>query len=144
LNRGDAETQRRKREKMETDLNKLTEAVIGAAIEVHRALGPGLLESAYLVCLCHELELRGIPFERNRSLPVHYKGVDLECGYKIDILVAGVVVLELKAVEKLHPVHEAQLITYLRLGGWNLGLLMNFNVSVLKDGIRRRVLGLQE
>ncbi len=129
---------------METDLNKLTEAVIGAAIEVHRALGPGLLESAYLVCLCHELELRGIPFERNRSLPVHYKGVDLECGYKIDILVAGVVVLELKAVEKLHPVHEAQLITYLRLGGWNLGLLMNFNVSVLKDGIRRRVLGLQE
>jgi GxxExxY protein len=126
------------------DLNQLTESVIGAAIEVHRTLGPGLLESAYLQCLCHELKLRGIPLEVERPLPVQYKGVLLECGYKIDILVANLVVIELKTVEKLHPVHEAQLITYLRLGGWTVGLLINFNVSVLKDGIRRRVLGLQE
>jgi GxxExxY protein len=120
----------------------LTEEIIGAAIEVHRALGPGLLESAYFACMCHELKLRGIAFEHERPLPVHYKGIDLECGYKIDILVEGVVVIELKAVEKIHPVHEAQLITYLRLGGWTVGLILNFNVSVLKDGIRRRVLGL--
>jgi GxxExxY protein len=126
------------------DINQSTEAVIGAAIEVHRALGPGLLESAYLKCLCHELELLKIPFEPELPLPVHYKGIDLECGYKIDILVAGVLVLELKAVEKIHPVHEAQLITYLRLGRWTVGLLLNFNVTVLKDGIRRRVLALQE
>jgi GxxExxY protein len=124
-------------------VNRLTEEVIGAAIEVHKALGPGLLESAYLACLCHELELRGIAFERERPLPIQYKGVNLECGYKIDIIVADTVVIELKAVEKLHPVHEAQLITYLRLGGWNIGLILNFNVNVLKDGIRRRVLGLQ-
>jgi GxxExxY protein len=126
------------------DLNQLTESVIGAAIEVHRTLGPGLLESAYLQCLCHELKLRNIPAEFERPLPVQYKGVLLECGYKIDILVAGLVVIELKTVEKLHPVHEVQLLTYLRLGGWTVGLLINFNVSVLKDGIRRRVLGLQE
>jgi GxxExxY protein len=128
---------------MEMDLNQLTEAVIGAAIEVHRALGPGLLESAYLQCFCYELKLREIPFEFERPLPVIYKGMKLDCGYKVDVLVAGLVVIELKAVEKLHPVHDAQLLTYLRLGGWNVGLLMNFNVSVLKDGIRRRVLGLQ-
>jgi len=126
------------------DLNQLTESVIGAAIEVHRTLRPGLLESAYLACLCHELTLREIPFECERPLPIRHKGIDLDCGYKIDILVAGVVVLELKAVEKLHPVHDAQMLTYLRLGGWQFGLLMNFNVSVLKDGIRRKVLGLQE
>jgi GxxExxY protein len=125
------------------DINQLTEAVIGAAIEVHRALGPGLLESAYLRCFCHELELKGIAFECERPLPVIYKGMSLDCGYKIDVLVAELVVIELKAVEKLHPVHDAQLLTYLRLGGWHVGLLMNFNVSVLKDGIRRRVLGLQ-
>jgi GxxExxY protein len=126
------------------DMNELTEAVIGAAIEVHRTLGPGLLESAYLKCFCHELTLRGIPFEYDRPLPVSYKGIALDCGYKIDILIANLVVIELKTVEKLHPVHDAQLLTYLRLGGWNIGLLMNFNVSVLKEGIRRRVLGLQE
>ena len=107
-------------------------------------MGPGLLESAYLQCLCHELKLRGIPFECERPLPVHYKGVLLECGYKIDILVASLVVIELKTAEKLHPVHEAQLLTYLHLGGRTVGLLINFNVPVLKDGIRRRVLGLQE
>ena len=126
------------------DVNQLSEAVIGAAIEVHRALGPGLLESAYLACLAHELKLRGIHFECERPLPVHYKGIALECGYKIDLLVEKMLVVELKAVEKLHPIHDAQLITYLRLGGWTVGLLLNFNVSVLKDGIRRRVLGLRE
>lgn len=121
------------------DMNELTQTVIGAAIEVHRALGPGLLESAYEECLCRELELRGIPFESQRRLPVVYKGLELDCGYRIDILVAEQLVLELKAVEKLEPIHEAQLLTYLRLGGWNVGLLINFNVELLKQGIRRRV-----
>jgi len=126
------------------DLNQLTEEIIGAAMDVHRALGPGLLESAYLVCLCHELKLRGIAHEYERPLPVRYKGVNLECGYKVDLVVENRVVVELKAVEKLHPVHEAQLITYLRLGGWKIGLILNFNVPVLKDGIRRKVLDLRD
>jgi GxxExxY protein len=122
--------------------NELTETVIGAAIEVHKALGPGLLESAYEQCLCHELRLRGISFETQIPLPVVYKDMKLDCGYKIDVLVAGILVLELKSVEKLHPIHDAQLLTYLRLGHWQIGLLINFNVPVLKDGIHRRVLGL--
>ena len=126
------------------DFNKVTEAIIGAAIEVHRTLGPGLLESAYEECLCHELRLRGIPFERQRPLPVTYKGLDLECGYRLDLLVHDAVVVEIKAVEALQPIHEAQLLTYLKLGGWKVGLLINFNVPVLKNGIRRRVLGLEE
>jgi len=124
----------------EIDLNKTTEQIIGAAIEVHRALGPGLLESAYEECLCHELNLRKIPFERQKPLPVEYKGVKLDCGYRLDLLVDNSVVVELKAVETIEPIHEAQLLTYLKLGGWRLGLLINFNVPVLKDGIRRRVL----
>jgi GxxExxY protein len=124
--------------------NELTEAVIGAAIEVHRALGPGLLESSYELCLCHELRLRGISFESQLALPIIYKTIKLDCGYKIDLLVAGTLVVELKSVESLHPIHDAQLLTYLRLGHWNIGLLINFNVPVLKDGIRRRVLGLVE
>ncbi|HXG65067.1 MAG TPA: GxxExxY protein [Blastocatellia bacterium] len=122
------------------EINQITQAVIGAAIEVHRALGPGLLESAYRACLCKELAVRGIPFERERPLPLEYKGIHLECGYRIDILVANAVVVELKAIEALAPVHQAQLLSYLRLGGWQVGLLINFHVPVLKDGIRRIVL----
>ncbi len=119
---------------------ELTERVIAAAIDVHRALGPGLLESAYEECLCHELALRGIRFERQLPLPVVYKGCRLDCGYRLDIVVEGVLVLELKAVERVLPIHEAQLLGYLRLGGYHLGLLINFNSLLLKDGIRRYVL----
>ena len=122
-------------------INEITHAVIGAAIEVHRQLGPGLLESAYRECLCRELVLRGIPFEREKPLPLEYKGIHLECGYRMDLLVAGSVVVEIKSVEALARVHDAQLLTYLRLGGWRVGLLINFNVAVLKTGIHRRVLG---
>jgi GxxExxY protein len=118
--------------------------VIGPAIEVHRQLGPGLLEAPYQECLARELLVRGIPFRRERPLPLEYKGIRLECGYRIDLLVAGLVVVEVKAVETIAPVHEAQLLTYLGLGGWHVGLLINFNVVVLKNGIRRRVLSLQE
>ncbi|MBI3319201.1 MAG: GxxExxY protein [Candidatus Omnitrophica bacterium] len=122
------------------ELNKLTEQIIGGAIEVHKALGPGLLESAYEECLCKELDLRGIPFERHWPLPVEYKGARLDCGYRLDLLVESAVVVEIKAVAAIEPIHEAQLLTYLKLGGWKLGLLINFNVPVLKDGIRRRIL----
>ena len=122
------------------ELNKISEQIIGAAIEVHKALGPGLLESAYEGCLCRELDLRGIPFERQRPLPVQYKGAQLDCGYRLDLLVEGAVVVEIKAVVAIEPIHEAQLLTYLKLGAWKLGLLINFNVPVLKDGIRRRIL----
>jgi GxxExxY protein len=125
-------------------VNQLTEQVIGAAIEVHRTLGPGLLESAYEECLCRELTLREIPFDRQRSLPVMYKGLQLDCGYRVDVLVAGLVVIEIKAVECLQPIHDAQLLTYLRLGGWKVGLLINFNVEKLTQGISRLVLGLEE
>jgi GxxExxY protein len=125
-------------------INELTEAIIGAAIEVHRILGPGLLESAYVACLCRELILRGISFETQVALPVAYKGVALDCGYRVDVLVDGRVALEIKAIEKIAKIHEAQLLTYLRLGGWDVGLLMNFNVPLLKDGIKRRVLNLDE
>jgi GxxExxY protein len=119
---------------------ELTEAILGAAIEVHRALGPGLLESAYHECLCHELALRGIEFKRQVDLPVVYKGIRLDCGYRMDIVVEDTVVLELKCVDAILPIHEAQLITYLKLSGKRVGLLINFNVPVLKDGIRRRIL----
>ncbi len=131
---------------MEKDhsVRMLTQQIIGAAIEVHRALGPGLLESAYETCLCHELSLRQIPFDRQKQLPVVYKGVEIECGYRLDLLVADTVVVELKAVEQLLPVHQAQVLSYLRLGGWGVGLLINFHVPVLRQGIRRIVLGLKE
>ncbi len=125
-------------------LNALSHDVIGAAIAVHRTLGPGLLESAYQECLAKELLLRGIPFEREKPLSVEYKGLRLDCGYRLDFLVGKVLVLELKAVESLQPVHVAQMITYLRLGGWKLGLLMNFHATRLRDGIRRVVLNLGE
>jgi GxxExxY protein len=124
--------------------NELTEIIIGAAIEVHKALGPGLLESAYLVCLRKELTLRGVPFTCEVALPVNYKGERLDCGYRVDLLVDGRIVVELKSVTSLEPIHDAQLLTYLRLGGWKIGLLINFNVPVLKDGIRRRVLDWRE
>ena len=116
----------------------ITEQIIGAGIEVHRALGPGLLESAYEECLCHELTLRGLAFTRQVELPVTYKGVKLDCGYRIDLIVQGLVLVELKSVDKIHSIHEAQLLSYLRLSGLTTGLLLNFNVPVLKDGIIRR------
>jgi GxxExxY protein len=120
---------------------ELTEKVIGAAIEVHRALGPGLLESAYEECLCRELGLRGLAFERQVPLPVEYKGVKLDCGYRLDLIVQDEVILELKCIEKVLSVHEAQLLTYLKLTGKHVGLIINFNVSTLvRGGIVRKVL----
>ena len=126
------------------DINKTTEAVIGAAIEVHRHLGPGLLESAYEECLCEELLLRKIPFKRQVILPVTYKGKTLVIGYRIDLLVNDEVVVELKTVESILPIHEAQTLTYMRLGGWQVGLILNFNVTILKNGIKRLVHKLKE
>jgi GxxExxY protein len=117
--------------------NDLTHAIIGAAIEVHKLLGPGLLESAYEECLAREFSLRGIRFERQKGVPVVYKDVKLDCGYRMDFLVDGNVVVELKSIESLAPVHEAIVLTYLRLSGCRLGLLINFNVPMLKEGIRR-------
>ena len=118
----------------------LTEKVIGLAIAVHRELGPGLLESAYEECLCYELKDRGIAFTRQVPLAVNYKGVRLDCGYRIDLIVDRTLLLEIKAVEKLLPIHDAQILTYLRLSRIRVGLLMNFNTVVLRDGIRRIVL----
>ena len=126
------------------DINKTTEAVIGAAIEVHRHLGPGLLESAYEECLCEELSLRQIAFKRQVALPVSYKSKKLDIGYRIDLLVNDEVVVELKTVESILPIHEAQTLTYMRLGGWQVGLILNFNVTVLKNGIKRLVYKLKE
>jgi GxxExxY protein len=117
-----------------------TDLIIGAAIEVHRELGPGLLESAYEECLCREISLRGGSFQRQIEVPVRYKGVRLDCGYRVDLIVNDLVVVEIKSVEHLLPVHEAQLITYLRLLEKKVGLLINFNVPVLKRGIIRRIL----
>ena len=121
------------------DINQLTGQIIGAAIEVHKTLGPGLLESAYEECLCRELSLRGFSYERQKEVPVKYKGVRLDCGYRLDIVVSESVVLELKACDRLERIHQAQLLTYLKLTGIKYGLLINFNVSVLKDGIKRMV-----
>jgi GxxExxY protein len=129
---------------MFTHVNVLTKEIIGAAIEVHRNLGPGLLECAYQQCLARELQLKEIPYRYEWPLPLDYKGLRMKCGYRVDILVADTVVVETKSIEAIAPVHEAQLLTYMRLGGWKVGLLINFNVLVLKNGIRRRVLGLEE
>lgn len=118
----------------------LAEQIIGAAIEVHRYLGPGLLESAYEECLCHELNLRGLKFDWQRSVPLEYKGIKLDCGYRLDIIVENKVILELKNIDTIAPIHEAQLLTYLRLTGINIGFIINFNVLILKDGIKRMVL----
>lgn len=121
--------------------DELSRKIIGAAIEVHRHLGPGLLENAYEECLCRELDLRGILFQRQHPVDIEYKGIIIQAAYRIDVLVTDLVVIELKSVEKLEPIHDAQLLTYLRLYKWWLGLLIIFNVPVLKDGIQRRVLG---
>lgn len=118
----------------------LTRAVIGAAIEVHRTLGPGLLESVYHRCLCHEMTIRDIPHESQVKMPIRYKGLELGEALVMDVVVDGRLVLELKSVDHLDGIHEAQLLTYLRLSGHRLGLLMIFNVRFLKDGVRRRVL----
>jgi len=129
---------------MPLHVNNLTSVIIGAAIEVHRSLGPGLLESAYHLCLARELELRGIRFKYKWPLRLEYKGIMIEKAYQADLVVADAVVVEIKSVPAIAPVHEAQLVTYLRLGGWKVGLLMNFNEVVLKNGLRRLVLNLEE
>jgi len=133
IHHGGAETRRK------LILEDLTQEIIGGAIDVHRELGPGPLESACEECLCHELHLCGVNFERQVPLPVQYKGLKLDCGYRLDVVVETAVVLELKSVEKVLPVHEAQLLTYLKLSGKRVGLIINFNVPVLKDGIVRKV-----
>ncbi len=135
MHRRDAEAQR---------VNEVTDGIIGASIEVHRALGPGLLESAYEECLCYELANQGIAIQRQVPLPVEYKGIKLDCGYRMDVVVDDMVVLELKAVDRLLPVHEAQLLTYLRLRRCPVGLLINFNVPVLRQGLKRIVHNLRE
>ena len=122
--------------------DKLSKEIIGAAIEVHRYLGPGLLESAYEECLCRELAIREITFERQKPLAVSYKGVKLDCGCRLDVVVGGLIILELKAVDQVESIHEAQLLTYLKLSDLKLGILINFNVPLLKDGIKRIVNGL--
>ena len=123
----------------ELEINEITERIIAACIEIHRQLGPGLLESAYEECLCHELSLAGLRFERQKPIPVGYKSVRLDCGYRLDLVVEGKVIVELKTVDQLAPIHDAQLITYLKLSGLTVGLLINFNVPVLKDGLKRIV-----
>ena len=123
-------------------MNDLSSSIIGAVIEVHRELGPGLLESAYERCLAQELCLRKIPFERQKRLPVHYKGAELDCAYRLDFVVDCRIVVEVKAVDVLLPIHRAQVLSYLKLGGWKLGLLINFHVPLLCEGIKRVVLGL--
>ncbi len=122
---------------MEEDINKVTERIIGAAIEVHRHIGPGLLELAYQACLAKEMSLLGLTFEQEKPLPLEYKGLMLDCGYRLDFLVEKSVIVELKSVDMLLPIHEAQLLTYLRLSKCKIGLLLNFNVPVLKQGIKR-------
>ena len=119
------------------DINNLTGNVIGSAIEVHKALGPGLLESIYEECLCIEFNKRNIAFERQKELTIEYKHITLDVGYRVDIIVSGELIVELKACETLLPIHEAQLLTYLKLSGIKYGLLINFNVPVLKEGIKR-------
>jgi GxxExxY protein len=122
--------------------NELSNAIIGAAIEVHRHLGPGLLETAYQQSLARELSLRNLKFETEKPIPLNYKGINLDCAYRLDFMVEGKLILELKAVEKILPVFEAQMLTYLKLTGCKLGLIVNFNVPILKDGIKRIVLDL--
>lgn len=121
-------------------LNRITDSIIGAAIQVHRALGPGLLESAYESCMTFELvEQHGRKVERQKPLPVVYRGVSLDCGYRLDLFVDDLVIVELKAVDKLMTIHEAQMLSYLKLSGCKVGLLINFNVKILKNGIKRVV-----
>jgi GxxExxY protein len=124
---------------VERDINRPTHEIIGAAIAVHRALGPGLLESAYEACLAFELTDRGLKVEQQKPMPVIYREVELDCGYRLDLLVEDSVIVELKSVDQLAPIHDAQLLSYLRLAHLQVGLLIIFNVKVLTDGIRRRV-----
>lgn len=124
-----------------TEINQITERIIGAAIEVHKALGPGLLESSYETCLAYEFACQGLAFEQQKSMPVVYKDIQLDAGYRLDFLVEDQVIVELKAVDMLRPIHRAQIISYLKLSGCKIGLLINFNVPVLKNGIERVVLG---
>jgi GxxExxY protein len=130
IHRGDAKAR---------SFDAFTEKVIGVCIEIHRHLGPGLLESVYEECFCHELVQAGIRFERQKALPVSYKNVNLDCGYRLDLVVEGKLIVELKAVDELLPIHEAQLFTYLKLSGLSYGLLVNFNVPALKLGLKRIV-----
>jgi|SRR5215475_823715 len=120
--------------------SELTGEIIGAAVDVHQHLGPGQLESAYEECLCRELGLRGVLFERQKPLPLAYKGIVLECGYRLDLVVESRIIVEIKSVETLSPIYEAQLLIYIKLARMKVGLLMNFNVPILKDGIKRFVL----
>ena len=129
---------------MKERIDNITSQIIGAAIDVHRELGPGLLESAYETCLAHELIRRDLKVEQQKAVPLSYKGVKLDCGYRIDLLVENMVVVELKAANRLEPIHEAQVLSYLKLSGHKVGLLINFNVRVLKDGLKRLVLELEE
>ena len=122
------------------EFDELSKKVIGCALEVHKTLGPGLLESTYEQCLAHELKTAGILFRLQVQLPVEYKGTHLDCGYRVDLLVDNRIIIELKSVDTLLPIHEAQLLTYMRLSGIKIGLLMNFNVKRLKDGLKRFVL----
>ncbi len=126
------------------DINKLSSRIIGAAIEVHKALGPGLLESAYEECICYELSIGGLSLERQKPLAVQYKGINLDCGYRLDVVVEDAIILELKSCEKIEPIHKAQLLTYLKLSGIKLGLLLNFNVTLMREGIVRIVNELEE
>ena len=121
------------------ELNEISKKIIGAAIQVHRTLGPGLLESTYEACLKYELEKRGLKIQSQIGLPVIYDGIKIDLGYRLDILVEDAVIIELKAVTTITPLHEAQLLSYLKLSGKQLGLLINFNVTLLKDGIKRRI-----
>ena len=134
MNHKDTEAQRRK-------LNEVTHRVIGLCMDVHREIGPGLLESASEQALAYELAQAGLVFERQRERPLLYKSVELDCGYRLDFIIENQLIVELKAVAELLPIHHAQLLTYLKLGGYPLGLLVNFNVPMLKDGIRRLVVG---
>ena len=124
---------------MKDTLNQITNRIISASIDVHRVLGPGLLESAYEACLAYELAERGLKVELQKPLPIIYKEVKLDGGYRLDLVVQELVVVEIKAVDRLSPIHEAQLLSYLRLSGYKVGLLINFNVTVLKNGLRRMV-----
>lgn len=126
------------------EINEISSNIIGAAIEVHKYLGPGLLESAYEVCLCHELRLRNINFASQVSIPLTYKEERLDCGCRLDLIVEDQVIVELKSCEKIEAIHKAQILTYLKLMDRNLGLIINFNVPVLKNGIQRIVYGLKE
>ena len=126
------------------NMNQLSSKIIGAAIEVHKTLGPGLLESAYEECLCHELSIQGLLFEKQKPLSIDYKGKKMDCGYRLDIVVEKAVIIELKSCEKIEPIHKAQLLTYLKLSGLKLGLILNFNVPIMRDGIVRIVNELEE